>query len=84
MKTFIEINKNFIIRDIDKMIFSAKDMKIFKFNTGGFDIANFIATQGKIEKEKLFEQLQDKYSHDELEKILEKMIAYNIVLLNNE
>lgn len=84
MKTFLEINKNFIVRDIDKMIFSAKDMKIFKFNTSGFDIVNFILTQGKIEKEKLFEQLKDKYSYNELEKILEKMIAYNIVFVNNE
>ena len=42
MKKFLQINKKIIIRDSDKIIFSARDMKIFKFNDKGFEIVKTI------------------------------------------
>lgn len=82
MKIFLLINKNFIIRESDKMIFSAKDMKIFKFNERGFLVVKTIDKANKIEKQELFNLLKksDNYSDEELTKIINKMLKNKIII----
>lgn len=77
----IKLNKNIIIREEDKMIFSANDMKIYKFNNKGFILINEIKKHNKISKNDLFELINtiDNFTDEEYENLINKMIKYNIV-----
>ena len=82
MKKFLQINKKIIIRDSDKIIFSARDMKIFKFNDKGFEIVKtIIQYKDGIEKKELFALLKKNYSLEELEHIIQKMIDNKIIII---
>lgn len=77
----IKLNKNIIIREEDKMIFSANDMKIYKFNNKGFILINEIKKHNEISKNDLFELINtiDNFTDEEYENLINKMIKYNIV-----
>lgn len=77
----IRLNKNIIIREEDKMIFSANDMKIYKFNNKGFILINEIKKHNEISKNDLFELINtiDNFTDEEYENLINKMIKYNIV-----
>ena len=77
----IKLNKNIIIREEDKMIFSANDMKIYKFNNKGFILINEIKKHNEISKKDLFELINtiDNFTDEEYENLINKMIKYNIV-----
>lgn len=78
----IKLNKNIIIREEDKMIFSANDMKIYKFNNKGFILINEIKKHNEISKNDLFELINtlDNFTDEEYENLINKMIKYNIVI----
>lgn len=84
MKKYLKMNKKCIIREVDKMIFSAKDMKIFKFNNKGFDVANAIFEADGIEEEELFDRLKETYSKEEFERIINKMLDNRIIVIEEE
>lgn len=84
MKRYLKINNKFIIRKADKIIFSAKDMKIFKFNNKGFDIVNAICETDGIEETKLFEKLNDTCSKEEFEQLINKMLDNKIITIEEE
>lgn len=80
MEKFLKINDNMIIREEDNMIFSAKDMKIYKFNEKGFLIINTIINNNKITVNKLSSLLKDNYTQEEISDLINKMVDNNIVV----
>ena len=69
-----------IIREEDKMIFSAKKMQIYKFNDKGFNVVNFINNNERVSIDSLLEALKEDYTEDELQSIVNKMIDNNIIV----
>lgn len=84
MNKYLKINDKMIIREEDSMIFSAKDMKIFKFNEKGFKVIELINEKEKLTKEELLTLLGKDFSLEELDTIVNKMIDNKIVFENEE
>ena len=81
MKNYLKINENLIIREEDKMLFSAKNMQIYKFNEKGYEVIKIINSKGEIREEELFSLLKEKYTEDELKNLINKMVENNIIEL---
>ncbi len=81
MKNYLKINENLIIREEDKMLFSAKNMQIYKFNEKGYEVVKIINSKGEIREEELFSLLKEKYTEDELKNLINKMVENNIIEL---
>lgn len=83
MKNLLKLNDNIIIREEDKMIFSAQKMQMYKFNDKGFNLVKIICDMKKIYKEDLFDMINksDDYTEEEFNNIINKMIKYNIISL---
>ena len=83
MKNCLQMNNNFIIRDEDKMLFSAKDMKIYRFNEKGFELIKKINNGNKIDIDELFNQINDKYGREEYDNFIKKMAENNIIFFSD-
>ncbi len=80
MKKFLKLNDKLIIRDDDKMLFSAHKMQIYKFNDRGFKIVSAIKNNIPISLEHLMQLLKDEYTDIEINDFIKKMIDNNIVI----
>ena len=83
MKELLKINDQLIIREEDKMLFSASNMKIYKFNEKGFKLIKAIQEKGKVSYKDLSETFNKEFEDEELKNIVNKMIE-NKVLINCE
>ena len=81
MKNYLKINENLIIREEDKMLFSAKNMQIYKFNEKGYEVVKIINSKGEISEEELLSLLKEKYTEDEIKNLINKMVKNNIIEL---
>ena len=79
MKKYLKINNSLILREEDSMLFSAKNMQIYKFNDKGFDVVKTIIDNKELTKDDLYAKLKDNYTEEELNNLLDKMINTNIV-----
>ena len=79
MKKYLKINDSLILREEDSMLFSAKNMQIYKFNDKGFDVVKTIIDNKELTKDDLYAKLKDNYTEEELNNLLDKMINTNIV-----
>ena len=80
MGKFLKINEKMIIRDEDKMVFSAKNMKIFKFNDKGYRIVELINKNNRVEKDNILSLLDSEYSKEEFNHLIDKMIDNEIII----
>ena len=83
MKELLKINDQLIIREEDKMLFSASNMKIYKFNEKGFKLIKAIQENGKVSYKDLSETFNKEFEDEELKNIVNKMLE-NKVLINCE
>ena len=79
MKKYLKINDSLILREEDSMLFSAKNMQIYKFNDKDFDVVKTIIDNKELTKDDLYAKLKDNYTEEELNNLLDKMINTNIV-----
>ena len=86
MNGYLTINSKIIVRDSDKMIFSAKEMKIYKFNDKGYNVVKILYENKKILKSLLFEKINDVdiYSEKEFNDLIKKMLDCNIIIEESE
>lgn len=86
MKRLLKIDNNMIMREKDKMIFSAKKMKIFKFNDRGFLIVKLLYVNKIIEERELFNMANniEEISEEEFIYFIDKLIDSKVVLEDNE
>lgn len=74
------INEKMILREEDKMVFSAHDMKIYKFNEKGFKVVKLIHDNKQISRKKLFSLLDKDYTNEEIDNLITKMKNNNIII----
>ena len=84
MKKYLKINKQLILREDDKMLFSAKDMKIYKFNDDSYKIIKYIIDRGNITEEEIITHFKDKYDLTSINYIIKKMIENSVIYESNE
>ena len=84
MKKYLKINEKMIVREDDNMVFSAKNMKIYKFNEKGFKVVNTINNNSKLTKDELYEILKEEYTKEEFDNLINKMMDNNIIVVNEE
>ena len=86
MNTYLTIDANLIMREKEKMLFSAKNMKIYKFNDRGFNILKILYDNKKITKSELLNLVNasEYYSEEEFNNLIDKMLSAKIILEENE
>ncbi len=86
MNNLLKMNSNIIMREKDKMIFSAQKMQMYKFNDKGFNVIKVLYDKQEINKEDLFNIINkiDNYTEEEFNNIINKMKEYNIIILDKE